>query len=173
MIARLHQTLSLLLSYLLFYYIFSFDKISSIIIAIFVGIISTIPDFDYKIFKWSNKQYLFLNKTKLKYPLFPYYLFILFLIKIFKHRGITHSIFPIILFFLLGFFTIRLFYLFSLAFLLHIIEDSLTVSGIQPFYPLLNFKFVIPILNNKKHRKLQIFLSYLTIFIFLYFIIFL
>ncbi|BFI73231.1 hypothetical protein YN1_2180 [Nanoarchaeota archaeon] len=173
MIIRLHQTLSSFVTYILLYYIFNFDKLSAIILAIFVGFLSTIPDFDYKIFTWSNKQYMFLNKTKLKYPLFPYYLFILFLIKVFKHRGITHSIFPVLFFFILGFFIISFFYLFSLAFLLHMLEDSLTVSGIQPFYPLSNYKFVIPILNNKKHRNIQIILSYLIIFIFIYFIIFL
>ncbi|BBL45814.1 hypothetical protein MJ1_0670 [Nanobdella aerobiophila] len=172
MIIRLHQTLSTLISYIIFYYILSINYISSIIFSIFVGIICIIPDLDYKLSIWANKQYITLRKSIIKYILFPYYIFILFIIKIFKHRGITHSIFPVILFYLIGNY-IHIFYLFSLAFLLHIIEDSLTVSGTQPFYPILKYKFVIPILNNKKNRKLQIYLSYISIFIYLYLIIFL
>ena len=167
MIIRLHQALSSFITYLIFFYIFGFDKISSIIISIIVGLICIIPDYDFKIYNWANKQYENINKSKiLKYLLYPYYLFILFLLKLFKHRGFTHSIFPIIIFFLLGFFIIKIFYLFSLAFLLHIIEDSLTVSGITPLYPLSNYKFVIPILNNRKNRKLQEYLSYITYIIF-------
>ncbi|MDT7890469.1 MAG: metal-dependent hydrolase [Candidatus Nanopusillus sp.] len=173
MIIKLHQALSSFITYLMFFYIFNFDKASSIIISIIVGLICIIPDYDYKIYNWANKQYENINKSKiLKYLLYPYYLFILFLLKLFKHRGFTHSIFPIIIFFFMGLLIMKIFYLFSLAFLLHIIEDSLTVSGITPFYPISNYKFAIPILNNRENRKLQEYLSYI-IYIMFFVIIFL
>jgi membrane-bound metal-dependent hydrolase YbcI (DUF457 family) len=66
----------------------------------------------------------------------------------------------------MGLLIMKIFYLFSLAFLLHIIEDSLTVSGITPFYPISNYKFAIPILNNRKNRKLQEYLSYIIYIMF-------
>ena len=57
MIIRLHQALSSFITYLMFFYIFNFDKASSIIISIIVGLICIIPDYDYKIYNWANKQY--------------------------------------------------------------------------------------------------------------------
>ncbi len=173
MIKILHQSLSLVISYLLFYFILGYDKFSSIILSIIVSILSTIPDYDYKIFSWANKQYVMLNKTFLKYILFPYYLIIIFMIKAFKHRGITHSIFPIIFFIVLGYIFSPIFYLISLSIALHILEDSLTVSGIQPFYPFSEYKFSIPILNTKKHRTVQVILSFylfLLFFILIFFV---
>ncbi|RIB35226.1 MAG: hypothetical protein BXU00_02775 [Candidatus Nanoclepta minutus] len=163
MIGRLHFSTSLLLSYLIYGFL-GFDKVSSIVLSIITASISSLPDFDYKIFSWANKKKILFEKTGLKYILFPIYLLILLLIKLFRHRGITHSIFPIIIFFYLSIF-FRPFLILSISFLLHSIEDSFTVSGIYPLYPVRDIQLKIPILSNKQ-RRLQSILSYLFIFIF-------
>jgi len=168
MIKRLHFSVSLVLSYLV-YNLLNFDKLSSIVLSIITASLSSLPDLDYKIYSWANKKRIFLEKTRLKYILFPVYLFIIFLIKVFKHRGTTHSIFPIILFLYLSIY-FKPFFILFLSFTLHIIEDSFTVSGIQPFYPINEFRIRIPILNNKQ-RKLQTILSYVFIFIYLFLIL--
>jgi len=131
MIKRLHFSVSLVLSYIIYNFL-SFDKLSSIVLSIITASLSSLPDFDYKIYSWANKKRIFMERTRLKYILFPIYLFIIFLIKIFKHRGTTHSIFPIILFLYLSLY-FKPFFILFLSFILHIIEDLLTVSGIQPF----------------------------------------
>ncbi|MGC9079294.1 MAG: metal-dependent hydrolase [Nanopusillaceae archaeon] len=172
MIKRLHQAMSTLLAYLIFIYIFKVDKLSSIILSLIIGFISVLPDIDYNIYNWAYKQYKYLENKKIKYLIYPYYLFLWILVNLFKHRGFTHSIFPILIFFILGFFTIHLFYLFSIAFLLHIFEDSFTVSGIYPLYPIKDYQFKIGILSNNRNRNAQIVLSYIfwIIYIFLIFI---
>jgi len=168
MIKRLHFSTSLVLSYLI-YNLLNFDKLSSIVLSIITASLSSLPDFDYKIYSWANKKRIFMERTGLKYVLFPIYLFIIFLIKIFKHRGTTHSIFPIILSLYLSLY-FKPFFILFLSFTLHIIEDLFTVSGIQPFYPISELKIRIPILNNKQ-RKLQTILSYVFIFIYLFLIL--
>jgi len=164
MIKRLHFSTSLVLSYLI-YSFFNFDKSSSIVLSIITASLSSLPDFDYKIYTWANNKKIFLEKSGLKYFLFPIYLFIIFLIKVFKHRGTTHSIFPIIIFLYLSIY-FKPFFILFLSFTLHIIEDLFTVSGIQPLYPISEFRIKIPMLNNKQ-RKLQTILSYVFIFIYL------
>ena len=160
MIGQLHISLSFFLSYLIFYFLLYFGKIDSIILSFFVSFLSIIPDYDLKIFNWSNKQIIFLRKTKLKYLLFPYYLFLIFLNKIFKHRTTTHTIFVPIFFFIFGFY-FQLFHIISLAIFLHILEDSLTVSGVKIFYPLSDFELKIPLINTRKHILEQKILSIL------------
>jgi len=164
MIGRLHFSTSLVLSYLIYNFL-GLDKPSSIILSIITANLSSLPDLDYKIYSWANKKRIFLEKTKLKYILFPIYLFFVFLIKVFKHRGFTHSIFPIIFFLFLSFY-FKPFFILFIAFALHIIEDAFTVSGIQPFYPIEKIKIRIPILNNKQ-KLLQTALSYIFIFIYI------
>jgi len=164
MIGRLHFSTSLVISYLIYSFI-GFDKISSIVLSIITASLSSLPDLDYKIYSWANKKRIIFERTGLKYILFPIYLFFIFLIKFFKHRGTTHSIFPIIIFLYLSIY-FRPFFILFLSFTLHVIEDVFTVSGIQPLYPINGLKIRIPILNNKQ-RKLQTILSYIFIFVYL------
>lgn len=165
MIARLHFATSLVLSYLIYFFIADLDKISSVILSIITAKLSTIPDLDYKIYSWANKQILFLKKSKFYILIIPYYLFLEFLIRIFKHRGITHTIYPILFFIFLRFLFFNLFFVLTLAFVLHLLEDSITISGIRPFYPLSNLEIKIPILSNK-NRFIQDKLSILLLIIF-------
>jgi len=164
MIGRLHFSTSLVLSYLI-YNLLGVDEPSSIVLSIVTASLSSLPDLDYRIHSWADKKRLFLEKTKLKYFLFPIYLFLILLIKIFRHRGITHSIFPIILFLFLSLY-FKPFFILFLAFTLHIMGDIFTVSGIQPFYPIGNIRVRIPILSNRQ-RFLQTVLSYIFIFIYI------
>lgn len=163
MIARLHFATTLFLSFIIFYHILSYNFLDSIFLSIITSLLSTLPDMDYKISKNIENQIKFLKSTKLNIILFPYYLFIKFLYIIFKHRGFTHSIYPIIIFLLLS--ENIIFFILFLSFSLHIIEDSLTVSGIKPFYPF-GPTIALKILNNKE-RKIQDFLSYIILFTFI------
>ena len=173
MISRLHFSLSLVLSYLLFYYLFYFDKISAAILSLIVAAFSSIPDFDWKIYSWSNKQLVLLNKNKLlKLLLFPYYIFILLLNKTFRHRTTTHSLFFTLILVLLGYFFFPIFYLIALATLFHIIEDMLTVSGVPLFYPISKKTYKIPIINTRKHIREQKIAVYFLQFLFIILLMF-
>ncbi|MEM1684248.1 MAG: metal-dependent hydrolase [Nanopusillaceae archaeon] len=170
MIVKLHISVSLVISYLIYFLIMNFDRFSSLLLSLVTAKLSTLPDFDYKIFSWSNKQILMLKNTKLYLILFPYYFLLIFLNRIFKHRGITHSIYPILFFLILKFLFSNIFLILAFSFALHVLEDMFTVSGVQIFYPLNNFKLKIPLLNNKNREKQNI-LS--AAFLVLFFIVFL
>ncbi len=163
MICRLHFALTLLISYILFYDILFFDKISSLLLGVIVASFSSIPDYDWRIYAWSNRQLIKLKGSPLKYVLFPYYLFLKLINKVFKHRTTTHSLFFVGIFFLFGYFLLKLFYLIGLAIFLHIIEDCFTVSGVPIFYPLSNKALKIPVINTRKHLREQKLLSYAAI----------
>ena len=163
MISRLHFTLTLLISYVLFYNLLLFDKLSALLLGMFVASFSSIPDYDWKIYSWSNKQIIRLRKSPLKYVLFPYYFSLIVINKLFRHRTTTHSVFFAGAFFLLGYFVTPLLHLIGLAVLLHILEDCFTVSGVPVFYPLSKKSLKIPLINTKKHLKEQKILSYLAV----------
>ncbi|HIP66862.1 MAG TPA: metal-dependent hydrolase [Candidatus Nanopusillus sp.] len=168
MISKLHLSLSLVVSYLIFYYLLYFDKISAIILSLIVAAFSSIPDFDWKIYSWSSRQLVLLNRNKLlKLLVFPYYIFILSLNKIFRHRTLTHSLFFIIVLILLGHFLFPVFYLMALAVLLHIVEDMFTVSGVPLFYPISRKTYKIPIINTKKHTREQKIAAYILCILFI------
>jgi len=168
MISKLHFAASLVLSYVLFYYLLYFDKISSVLVSLIIAGFSSIPDFDWKIYSWSNKQLILMNKNRLlKYILFPYYVFVLLTHRIFRHRTTTHSAFFVIILVILGYLLSPIFYLIALATLLHIIEDLFTISGVPLFYPLSKKMYKIPIINTRKHVREQTVLVYLLYLLFI------
>ena len=129
-----------------------FNTIENILISLITAIFSSLPDIDLKIvnyFKKLNYKTLFLS-----YPIY-------FLIKtIFKHRTITHSFLFSSIFYIgyyifsnilnntilniqifslsinLSLFLAYLSFSIFLAITLHIFEDSLTVAGVEPLYPI-------------------------------------
>lgn len=136
---------------------------SSLILGIVVASLSSLPDYDWKIYSWSNKQIIRLRKSLLKYLIFPYYISLIIINRVFRHRTTTHSIFFAGAFFLLGYLILPVFYLIGLSILLHIIEDCFTVSGVPVFYPISKKSIKIPIINTRKHLKEQKIGSYLAI----------
>jgi len=154
----------------LYIYFFIYQNLKYTFIASFLtAFFSWLPDLDIKITKKIEK---IRKKRKITYFLmFP----IFFMIKrVLKHRGITHSIYlPIILIyldlvtqdFLISFFLKILYF----SIILHILEDSLTKSGVQLFFPL-NYRLKIPIFStkNKSHSfiiKIKSFVILITFFV--------
>ncbi|HIQ50591.1 MAG TPA: hypothetical protein EYH54_01305 [Nautiliaceae bacterium] len=165
-----HFLLTFSISLYIYYFLFKDLKyllIGSILTAFF----SWLPDLDIKVLKKIEK--IKKKKRIVYYLLFPCFYLIK---KLLKHRGLTHSIyFPIFLIyldyitedFLVSFFLKTLY----LSILLHILEDSLTKTGVSIVYPL-NFKFKIPIFstNNNIHSFLIKIKAFLFIIIFLFFV---
>ncbi|MEM4757743.1 MAG: metal-dependent hydrolase [Nanopusillaceae archaeon] len=154
MILKLHFSISLILSYIIYFVFMDFDRYSALSLSIITAKFSTLPDMDYKISSWVSKQISILERKKIYYFVIPYYLFLKFLAKMFKHRGITHSIYFVLLFLFLKFVFSNIFFILALSFALHILEDIFTVSGVEIFYPLSNFKVRIPLFNNR-YKEIQ------------------
>ena len=134
-----HLIWSFGISLLLFMFIFKINFFFTLLFSFLVGFLSFLPDIDIKII---NKIDKFNFKTFYVFWIFNYPLKLFF-----KHRTITHSIWFPLLFFCLGEFVFSEFILVSyslrilyLALILHIFEDSLTVSGVELFFPF-NFNF--------------------------------
>ncbi len=136
--------------------IFKINLIQLILYSLITSFFSVLPDIDLKIinyFKKLNYRTFFIS--------YPFYI----LAKIiFKHRGLTHSflfsgLFYGIYYFIpkitnLNYFNIFnsnsyidlilnlniIFLMISIGIILHILEDSFTISGVRAFYPF-NFKF--------------------------------
>jgi membrane-bound metal-dependent hydrolase YbcI (DUF457 family) len=135
------------------YYFFIFKNLEYTILASFLtAFFSWIPDIDIKITKK-------IDKIKKRHKIIYFLLFPIFYLlkKVLKHRGLTHSLYiPLILIyldylikdFLLSFF-IKILY-FSV--ILHVLEDSITKSGVPIAYPL-RYKIRIPLFStrSKKH----------------------
>jgi len=171
-IKKLHFSFSLLTSYLLFYYVIEYDKLSSTLLSFIVASLSIIPDFDWKIYSYTNKKLILYNKNKLKkiifYPLYTIYKILNF---IFKHRTTTHSIFVPLSFSLLGYIISPIFYIISLSILLHIIADVFTKSGVPIFYPFFKKPIKVPIINTRKNILFQHILYYFTMLLWIYLVL--
>ncbi len=160
MLGRVHFALTLYLSFLLFT-LLGGSVLESIVLASIVASLSTIPDYDWKIYSWANKKYLIFERNKiLKVILFPYYLFILFLIKVFRHRTTTHSIFFPMALMIVGRIVhiiglSQLLFLSGIASLFHIVEDAFTVSGVPLFYPISKKNYKIPLVNTRRDQLKQ------------------
>ncbi|MDA3855989.1 MAG: DUF2227 family putative metal-binding protein [Candidatus Woesearchaeota archaeon] len=133
-----HLIMSFGLSLWILYFGFEYDLFFVLFGSFFVGFFSFLPDLDIKFIKKLDK----FNKENFYF----FSVFILPLKYIFRHRGITHSIWiPFILiyfgeFIFINFFLVLIFRIFYLSFFLHIFEDMFTVSGVELFYPF-TFRF--------------------------------
>lgn len=131
-----HITWSFALSLWIYYYLFNQNILQTIFFSFFVGILAWLPDVDLRIIKLSQK--LVLNSFFIFYP------FHLLIKIIFKHRTITHTIWiPLSLFLINKYINVKSNFIFEniimiliIAILLHIFEDSLTISGVQPLFPI-------------------------------------
>jgi inner membrane protein len=138
---------------LFFFFLFhNFLKIDFSFFIIFLLFLlgSIIPDIDSKFSK--------IGKKKIFRP-------IQFFI---KHRGITHSLFFVILFFLIPFIPRNYKIWFCFGFILHMFLDALTINGIYLFYP---FKFKIRgFIRTGKLIEKSLFFLFITLdfFIFLF-----
>lgn len=161
-----HFSLSFVVCLWIYYYIFNFEMILTFSLSFLTAFLSFLPDIDLKIiFKIDqfNRDTFFV--------FFP----ITFLLKlIFKHRGITHSLWiPMVLFFIGEFLLNDIFSLVFrvvyLALFLHIIEDSFTISGVEIFYPF-SFNFKVFNLNTSSfsHFWFLEFFAYLIGFLFVF-----
>lgn len=146
-----HITWTLGLSLWIYHFILLFGLLNSILYSILTASIAWLPDIDIKLINKINK----FNKYTL-YLLFP----ITVILKIlFKHRRITHSLWIPITFYIFShylfhnnFFLQITFLIISLAILLHIIEDTFTIKGVDIFFPIpLNIR----ILKFNTHYKLH------------------
>ncbi len=135
-----HITWSFGLSLWIYYFAFDFNLFITTLFSFFTAAFAWLPDIDIRIVNLSRE---IMYKTL--FLAFPVYLFMRIL---FKHRTITHTLWLPILFFSVYFY-FDLFFLFEdillilgMAISLHILEDSLTVTGVQPFFPIsLKFRF--------------------------------
>lgn len=117
---------------------FNLNLFENIFYSSITAFLSFLPDIDLKIVRYFHN--LNFKTLFISYPLY-------LLIKIiFKHRTITHSVFFSLIFLVLYYFLNSNHYLglliftFFLAIILHIFEDSLTIAGVQPLFPI-KFKF--------------------------------
>lgn len=166
MIAKLHFSLTLLLSFIIFYLLEGY--VEAIIISIIIASFSTFPDLDIKINSFLNKILSFLEKLDKIKIFIPIKKFFYYLSVLFTHRGITHSIFFSLFFIFLSIILqIKILIYVGIAVIFHILEDMTTVSGVKPFYPLSDYSISLGILNNNEHRDIQMkiskFLTYLYI----------
>ncbi|HAT4337588.1 TPA: metal-dependent hydrolase [Clostridium perfringens] len=95
-----------------------------------VGLGSLLPDLD------TPNSFIGRRLNIISYPLS----------KIFKHRGFLHSITPVILIFILGIFLKSLFIKsIALGYLLHLVGDTFSESGIKWFLPFYNKDIKMPL----------------------------
>ncbi len=127
-----HFIWTLGLSFWIFYYL-NYDIYLIFILGFLTAFLAPIPDIDIKIINFFRK----LSK-KTYFILYPIYLFVKL---IFKHRTITHTIWFSGIFFMIAYYFVTNHYLdlilicIGFAIFLHIFEDSLTKSGVEPFFP--------------------------------------
>jgi hypothetical protein len=166
-----HFSLSFSISFWIFYFLFEQNIIITFFLSLFVALLSSLPDIDIKIIRSLNN----LNKKTL-YLTYP---IILVFKLIFKHRTITHTIWlPAILLIFdiytnFNFFIEYILKILYIAIFLHLIEDSLTISGIKPLYPIpLKIKLFNFSTDSKIHFLFFQSLSYVILFSFFFFIIF-
>ena len=162
MLRRNHFTWTFFISLFIYHLYFNYTISNTLILSYLTATISWLPDIDFKVIdalKTFEKKTLFIVKP------------ITFFLKLlFKHRGITHSIFlPVFILFLAEFSFVdnlliqtilRIFYI---ALFLHIFEDSLTIRGIKPFFPIPfgTIKFKIVNTGNAIHFILLELIAYL------------
>lgn len=92
-------------------------------------------------------------------------LFSKFIQKFFKHRGFFHSVWIILIFYIVFNFLISKYFQinnlvlngFFIGYASHLIGDALTVNGIKPFYPF-NFRIAGPIRTGKLSELILAFL---------------
>jgi membrane-bound metal-dependent hydrolase YbcI (DUF457 family) len=162
-----HISWTLGLSLWIFYLYFDFSLVHSMIYSFFCASIAWLPDVDLKIIKKINE----FNRSTLFlfYPL-------TFIFKIlFKHRSITHSIWiPLCLFFISEYVLISgisrvILLIISLAIFLHIFEDTLTVRGVEIFYPFsLRIRFLRFHTDSKIHFYILEFCAYFILIAFIF-----
>lgn len=162
-----HLSLSFAISLFIFYYYFNYNFALTFLLSFFVSILSFLPDVDMTIINKLDK----FNRNNF-YIFFP---FVYVLKSFFKHRTITHSVwFPLIFLFLAEYFFVNIFLILFfrvlyIAIFLHIIEDSLTLSGVRIFYPF-DFKLKLFRFNTNSiiHFYLLEFLAYFIIILFVF-----
>jgi membrane-bound metal-dependent hydrolase YbcI (DUF457 family) len=134
MLKRNHFSWTLVISLALFYFVFDYRLLLAVLFSFFTAMISYIPDVDITISR-NLKKFDNFTANLLKPITF-------ILERLFLHRHITHTIYLPALFFIVAEFIevgplfkliLRIFYL---ALGLHILEDAMTVEGINPLYPL-------------------------------------
>jgi membrane-bound metal-dependent hydrolase YbcI (DUF457 family) len=163
-----HFFLTFSLSLWLYFSIFKFDLIQTVFLSFFTAYLSWIPDIDIKVVKKLEK----LKKRRfLAFLLKP---FIFLFKKLLRHRGLTHSIWPILV---LVFLDLKIKeYLISIflkiiyfALIFHILEDSLTISGVNFLYPL-NFRLRLAKFrsNSNLHSLFFDIVSLFSILLFFY-----
>lgn len=117
------------LSLWIFDFFFHLGILWNLLYSIITAFFSFLPDVDIRIVNYLKKM-----NWKTLFLSYPLYLFVKTFL---KHRTITHSIWFALVF--LGFYWyVGYLFLFTffLAIILHIFEDSLTISGVYPFFPL-------------------------------------
>ncbi|MFW6009324.1 MAG: metal-dependent hydrolase [Nanoarchaeota archaeon] len=166
MIKLNHFTLTLAISFWIYYFIFSINLAFTFLLSLITAMLSSLPDIDIKIIKQINSY-----NRKTLYLLYP----ITFLLKlIFKHRTITHSIwlplFLLLLDIIFNFnniiidYSLRVFYI---AIFLHIIEDATTKKGVKIFFPIpFNLRLFVFSTSSKINFLLIQLISYSIIFMF-------
>jgi inner membrane protein len=129
-----------------------------------------LPDIDIRIIKKINK--LKKRKKLIYYLFFPFF----WLLRvIFKHRTITHSLWIPFLLLIVDIYQlinnqilVSLIRVIYLALILHILEDSLTKTGVDLFYPL-KVKLKVPIFSTSNEKD-SIIIKIISLFLFLIFI---
>ncbi len=166
---RNHFFITFSLALWLYYFILKFNLSQTFLLSFFTAYLSWLPDIDLKIIKKLEK---FEKKKTLSAFLFKPFLFLLK--KFLKHRGITHSIWPILLLIFLDLevndYLISIFLkIIYFALIFHVIEDSFTVSGVNFFYPL-NFRLKLAKFksNSKTHIIFFDLLSFFLVVFFFY-----
>jgi len=156
------------LSLFIFYYVFNENLLATFLLSFLTAAISWLPDIDIRVFKRISE---FNKKTY-----YIFYIFTLPFLLFFKHRTWTHAIYLPLFFLYLGEFIYvgdlqLIFRILYLAFFLHILEDSFTVSGVKLFYPI-KFSFKLAKFNTNSNLHFHI-LNFMGIFIgvaFLFFV---
>jgi len=145
-----HFYVTFSLSLFIYFYFFHYSLFLTLFLSLLTAYLSWLPDIDIKVLRKIDK----IKKThKIVYfLLFPIFWLVK---KIFRHRTITHTLWiPLLLAYL------DLFDLFNekfeailrvlyLSLILHILEDSLTKTGVKLFYPL-DLKLKIPLFSTSK-----------------------
>lgn len=133
MLKRNHFLWTLGISPWIFHYL-NYELELIFALSIITAFLSSLPDLDQKIVKYFKK--LNYKSFFLTYPIY-------LLIKlIFKHRTITHSLFiPIAILisnysYIENIFISHFLISLSLALILHILEDAMTIAGVKAFWPI-------------------------------------
>ena len=136
------------LSLYFYTFLFNYSLLLTFVLSFFTAYLSWLPDIDIKVLKKLDK--LRKEKKIIYFLFFP----LIFLLRLFfKHRTFTHTFWIPFSLILLDLFVldngflkliVRIFYM---SLLLHILEDSLTKTGVRPFYPE-KFTLKIPIFST-------------------------